>query len=344
MSENTPTKSWPTYTGTLWVATLVLALLYPCVTARAGSLAPAPDRLDQALINVAFPQLRAASPWCRATVSSGGFLWIGRDQFAGNLPVQFTSPAPLAVTAIAPDSAAERAGLQPGTGIWGIGETPLAQDEPGGRLLYQRAFDRIGESPSGASLRLSIEDTEGRRDIMLEEEPLCAIWPEVHYGGGRALARTDGVLLQISESLVRDLSQEQLAALFAHELAHHVLEHRRRKNEAGVDTGLLSEFGHSGQLARRAEVEADLLSVFILARARFDPMAGPRLWRSSTGRGLAGGFFTRNRAYPAPELRAELMEAAIEMAQLEPGHAPDPAALLALRHRALDDADYPVFE
>lgn len=106
---------------------------------------------------------------------------------------------------------------------------------------------------------------------------------------GRTLqARADGIYVQVTSGIVAFVaSDDELAALLAHEFAHNVLRHRRRLDDARVSRGLLANFGRNARLIRATEVEADRLSVHLLDRAGFDVDAGARFWRRFGPRGIA---------------------------------------------------------
>ena len=95
------------------------------------------------------------------------------------------------------------------------------------------------------------------------------------------------------------LSDDEVAMVMGHEIAHALREHARErmgKNAAtGVGAGLISQllgFGQLGQTAmnygaqlltlefsREDESEADLVGMELAARAGFDPRAGVTLWQ-----------------------------------------------------------------
>ncbi len=125
-------------------------------------------------------------------------------------------------------------------------------------------------------------------------------------------ARSDGRVLQISYGLASELDDSELAVVVAHELAHVVLEHRRRLSEAGVVGGLLGEFGRNRRLTRTVETEADRLSAHLLANAGYDPAIAASFWLSDAGRLVSRGIL-RSRAYPSRRSRAELIEEEIAL-------------------------------
>ena len=88
-------------------------------------------------------------------------------------------------------------------------------------------------------------------------------------------AFANGRSVQVTSRLAEEVRREdELAAVLAHEFAHHVLRHRARLDAAGVERGLLGNFGRNARLIRETEEEADRLSVWLLARAGYDPARG----------------------------------------------------------------------
>jgi predicted Zn-dependent protease len=106
-----------------------------------------------------------------------------------------------------------------------------------------------------------------------------------------------------------DVTDDELAAVIGHEIAHALREHaRERASEQMVAGGLIAvgsailgvgqiaqqgaEFAYMGLLglpnSRRHETEADRIGVELAARAGFDPRAAVSLWRKM-GQASAGG-------------------------------------------------------
>jgi beta-barrel assembly-enhancing protease len=81
-------------------------------------------------------------------------------------------------------------------------------------------------------------------------------------------AATDGKRVQISAALIaRTRDDDELAALLAHELSHVILEHPARlKGKRSIAR------------IKQTERDADRLSVWLMARAGYDPVAAVRFW------------------------------------------------------------------
>ncbi|MFC0821370.1 M48 family metallopeptidase [Moraxella marmotae] len=95
-----------------------------------------------------------------------------------------------------------------------------------------------------------------------------------------------------------DLSDDEIAAIVGHEMAHALEEHRKEKENqslvssllvvgmayAGVgsvsEIALASDFGKKGY-SRAKEKEADRIGLFLMAQAGFNPQAGISVWEKS---------------------------------------------------------------
>jgi hypothetical protein len=314
------------------MALSLLVLIAPGARAQAATELTALHAQDLRLAALADRMLVANRELCRTLMPVSGIIIHSRDQYGATPPADFVQ-APVAVAAIVPGSPADLAGLQAGDGLRAIGGTELAAIPPPGEgPLRDAVFNHLASLPPSEPLELSV--VRGGIELVLTLAPQagCRALVEILTEDGR-IARSDGRVIQLSLGFVADLSDEGLAASFAHELAHVVLEHRRRLSEAGVSKGFFAEFGSDRRRNRAAEVEADRLSVHLLANAGLDPRIGPRFWRSSEGRRADAGIF-RSSIYPSPTRRAELLEEEIA-GQLPLGTGPTMAAhLLALRDTA----------
>jgi hypothetical protein len=90
------------------------------------------------------------------------------------------------------------------------------------------------------------------------------------YADGRHVFLTTGLL-----SLLR--SDDELAFIIAHEMAHNILGHATIMRSDKVKGGLGRTLGQSGQIVRRTEREADLLGGDLMIDAGFDLVAGTNI-------------------------------------------------------------------
>ncbi|MES2700205.1 MAG: peptidase M48 family protein [Pseudomonadota bacterium] len=287
---------------TLLVACLPLGAL---AAQEASPLAMADRRLA-----VIAERLQGANvALCRQVMPLTGLILHSADQYGQPSPARFAD-GPVAVAQVLPASPAAAAGLLANDAVVAIGGQAVAELtlQPG-HPRRDAAFEALAGQDPAQPLALSVR--RGGLDIPVEINavPGCRALVEVLTEGGN-LARSDGRVIQVSQAMVARLSDDDLAVIVAHELAHAVLEHRRRLSAAGVETGFLGEFGRNRRLRRQVEAEADVLSVHLLANAGYDPVIAPRFWRSDAGAQTDSGIL-RSGAYHSRHQRAAMMEAEI---------------------------------
>lgn len=287
---------------------------------------------DERFLRIAEPILASNRPLCDRTMPRLGVALQSKDQYSAGEQPQFA--APVAFAAVLPGSAAAEAGITPNDGLLAVNGWPIAKrPELEASPLRDSAFAAIAEHDIRKPLLLEVVSGGERREIAIEAPAECRVLAEILADNGTT-ARSDGRVVQISHGLAGRANDQEIAVIFAHELAHSILRHRDRLSAAGVSKGLGGEFGRDRRLNREAEIEADRLSVHLLANAGLDPASAPTFWRSPLGRRLGGGLL-RSRVYPSPEARAQQLES--EIAHYLAGGAPSyPGHLLAHRDRALD--------
>ena len=284
---------------------------------------------DVRLATIAERILAANSELCRQHMPLTGLVLHSRDQYRASVAGDAFANGRLAVGALVPGSAASAA-LAPGDAIAAIGGTRTdGLVAEGDAPLRDSAFALLAAQPGGAPLTLTVAHDGGERAVRLDVPTGCRALVEIRSVSGLN-ARSDGRVIQINYGLATLATDDELAVIFAHEMGHLVLEHRRRLSSAGVEKGFFGEFGRNQQLNRQVEVEADRIAAHLLANAGYDPAIAPRFWRSSLGR-RAGGGLLRSSTYPSAEARAQLIER--EIAEyIGAGAAPTwPGHLLARR-------------
>lgn len=199
-----------------------------------------------------------------------------------------------AVLALAAGGPGERAGLRADDHILALDGVALA---PGGGARHsEREAERLWQALDAAfadgAAEFRVRRGDGVSTIRVEADRGCATRFQ-QVPGPSLRAEANGTYVEITSALVAYAGDEgELAAVLAHELAHNVLEHRRRLDVAGVRRGLLRFFGRNARLFRETESEADRLSVHLLDRAGYDPDAAARFWRRFGPRSLGLGDST----------------------------------------------------
>ncbi|WP_162249638.1 M48 family metallopeptidase [Altererythrobacter sp. Root672] len=289
----------------LLIAAAALACGSQAVAQEGGSL-DALLQQDVRLATIAERLMGANHELCRQQMPLTGLIMHSRDQYPkGGQDSAFVNGA-IAVSALVPGSPAA-AVLEPRDGLAVIGAVPTSGLKAEGKSpVRDAAFEALADQPPQGPMQLKIVRQGQEQAVSLGARPGCRVLVEIRVADGLN-GQSDGRVIQVNYGLATVATNDELAVVFAHELAHVVLEHRRRLKAAGVDKGFFGEFGRNQQLNRQVEVEADRMAVHLLANAGYDPSIAPKFWRSSLGQRTSGGL-TRSRVYPSPEARAELIE------------------------------------
>lgn len=136
-----------------------------------------------------------------------------------------------------------------------------------------------------------------------------------------------GVYTGIVERL--KLTDDELAAIMGHEIAHALREHSREKASQQMVSGLISgtvaattgiggDFVNVGSQmlvhlpnSRNMELESDIIGLELMARAGYDPRNAPNLWKkmqAASGAAQGAAFMS---THPADEVRIRTMEQTI---------------------------------
>lgn len=239
----------------------------------------------------------------------------------------------VAVEGVVAGSPAAQAGVRAGdslTGIAGVSlPAPLAADAPASTARLVAIETGVAALSPDRPIRFDLVRAGQPRAAVVRPAPACRSRFELLLSD-RIEASANGAMVQIGSRFL-EYDDEGLAVIIAHELAHNILHHTDRLKAAGVNMGLLSEFGKSGRLNRRTEDEADELSVALLANAGYDPASAARFWRGP-GKKIGGGLF-RSRTHGSPEARAAIMDRAAAAIAGKP--KPVVPALVATRDQPL---------
>lgn len=315
---------------------LTTCLALACIASASAAQAQAAQDIaaqDMRLARTAEAMQQANVRLCRQTMPVTGMILHSADQYGEGAETLFAN-GDLAIAAVVPGSPAERAGLRANDGIVGIAGREVAVMRASGEdHLREVAFFDLASLPEGSAVNIVVS-REGEQSAISFAAPRgCLSLVEILLADGPD-ARSDGQIIQLQYAFAERLDDDQLAVVLAHELAHAILEHRLRKEAAGIDNeSIMRHLGRNRQANRQAEVEADRLSVHLLANAGYDPMISAQFWRSDMGREAGGSAFP-SPIYPTQESRAAMLEREIAM-YLPLRRGPTwPGHLIALRDRS----------
>jgi Zn-dependent protease with chaperone function len=267
---------------------LVVALSL-LVAVPAGAAAPADPSpyaalaaIEARVAAIGFRLTTTNAAWCPVQQPQFGWIWgdprlYDADRRAEALAVYDAAErdAPF-VAAIAPSSPAAAVGLRVGaavTGIQGSAVPDGADAHPFARITAIEM--QLAALTATAPLALDAGDAGP-----LTLTPVAGCVSDFRVEASeKAGAVADGRMVLVNQGLAQFAADDdEFAAAIAHELAHNILRHRARLDAAGVDRGLGKQFGRSARLFKQTEIEADRLSVWLLAGAEYDPAAAARFW------------------------------------------------------------------
>lgn len=264
----------------------------------------------------------ANAPFCKRLERNPGWVLHDERQYPDRETARaaFALKLPVAVAAIVPAGAADKAGIKAGDGLAGMNDGLWAWNR---EAMSKQSATRIEgvqreirQALAEGPVELKIESSQGPRRTRLDPPLICAsrFWVDARSGLD---AGADGDGVRITEGLMAFVGgdDDALAAVVAHELAHNLLGHRERLTKAKRRTREI--------LA--TEIEADRLSVWLMANAGFDP-AGALRFAERYGRKTGLGIFS-DGTHLRWKNRRKLMQSEIDLmaqTQKENGLVPPP--------------------
>lgn len=284
--------------------------------------------LDQRMNAIGYRLVEANTPFCADKIAQAGLLLHDIDQYPEQAVARFALgfDSPVAVNAVAPDSAGAAAGFMPGDDILAINgvkveEIPLdgpevVQELPGYRRIAA-VNTKLDKALSQGNVILDILRGGEQRQVTVESRQTCPSRFQIEASEDRG-ASADGRMISVTSTLAEYfLSDDEFAAVVAHELAHNLLKHRDQLDAQGVNRGFFGQFGKSAGRIKDAEIEADRLSVWLMANAGYDLQAAIRFW-TRYGKQHGKGIFSASTHYRWKK-RVQLFEEEMaKMAAMKP--------------------------
>lgn len=186
------------------------------------------------------------------------------------------------VVAAPPGSAAAAAGVRQGDLLLTVG--PLALDTGDGRPEpdfkgLEENIRKIDAALAEGSTRFTLRRDGQRQEAVIEPRRACGYVVQLNPSD-ELNARADGRRLFISTALSGFTeSDDELAVILGHELAHHVLRHRHWSDTGGAarQANQAAWQGEGG--GGNAEQQADRVGLYLMARAGYDPAVAAPFWR-----------------------------------------------------------------
>ncbi|TPG12727.1 M48 family metallopeptidase [Sphingomonas oligophenolica] len=295
--------------------------------------------VDLRMATIAYRLTTANAALCRRLAPTPGWVIHSLGQYDPKLRdvarQVFGFATPIAVEAVVPGAPAAMAGVAANDSLASVGGAAFAATDPGNAdatsATRDAALAQIAQTPVTAPLTVTAVRGEVRRTVAIPASPGCKSNFEVLLGP-ELDASADGSIVQVGVKFFEKYGDDDLAVVIAHELSHNILNHRARLDAAKVSRGLLAELGRNGRLFRQTEDDADLLGMYLLRNAGYDPQIAVRFWEGHGG-DIDGGLF-RSRTHRSASARAQRI--ADEIARI-PADAPTPyiPPILATRDQPL---------
>ena len=264
-------------------------------------------QLDSQVLRVGFRLAVANAPFCPELYNVAGFsihnLRQYEDQDAARNAFGFAGD--YAVLALVEDGPADISGISRDDTVLSVNARDLAPDasdlaalkdqpEPYQAFLWGQM--QIDEALQEGLTRISLLRDGEHVSVNISPVSACKSRFEIEPSDNFD-ASADGSLVKITSALADYMaSDDELAAMLAHELAHNILNHRRRLNDAGISRGILQQFGRNARLTKQTEIEADRLAIWLMVNAGYDPQAAITLW-TRYGKEHGHGIFSAATHY-----------------------------------------------
>lgn len=242
--------------------------------------------LDERVARVAWRLSEANADLCPTVRQSAGWALHSARQYSLDMrphaEAQFGLEGDLpGVLAAPPGSPAAGAGLRQGDLIVRVTATELAVGDGAPAPEFEglaRNIAILDAALAKGPVDLTVRRGGAAQSMRVTPERACGY--EVQLNPSDELnARADGRRLFISTALAGFAqSDDELAVILGHELAHHVLGHREWSDVGGVGRSINAGVDVAGGDGGK-ERQADRVGLYLLARAGYNPAVAAPFWR-----------------------------------------------------------------
>jgi Zn-dependent protease with chaperone function len=226
------------------------------------------------------------------------------------------------VLAVAPGSAAERAGIRVGDELLQVNGVALPPDRKAPQI-WQQALAR---APRSGVYPLQVRRGGQTLRVELDSQTACA-YPAYVIDGDAVNAFADGKAMYITRGMMRFAQDDQeLSLVLGHELAHNIMSHiDKKKTNAGLGLilDLLAAAGGvntqgafsnmaAGAYSQEFEAEADYVGIYLLERAGVDAAGSADFWRRMAAEHPASIRSNHTASHPATSRRFIAIEQTVE--------------------------------
>ena len=275
---------------------------------------------------VAWPVLTANAPICDKVHYGFGLFGSTIDNVPKTLRSGYASVLGvgerITLVDVAEGTPAYKAGLKPGDVIIGVGDEEL----PGGKKAFTYLNDLMEKhTAENGTVSLRIERNGSPLQYTLVGEKICD-YPVYFKDDSVMNAYATGKVIVVQSGLLNIVeTDDELAQIIAHELAHNSCGHLKAKSANAVGGAILGglltvltgvdltesfmEMG-AGAYSQGFEYEADYVGAYYTARAGYDITYIPDTWRKMSA--MAPSVITTGSTHPANADRYVALEATVK--------------------------------
>lgn len=224
------------------------------------------------------------------------------------------------ILAVAAGSPASAAGLKPNDTLRAVNGADLADKSQSKKSAARydavsAAMTALEALPEQRAAILSIEREGERLEVSVTPQNVCR--SRVELAPGNAVnANANGLVAQISGSFVDWVeSDDELALVIAHEMAHNLLDHPNKLSEKSALSGLATSLGLSGKAQRQMELDADRVGIIMAASAGYNYKIAPDFWARLNSNSPLASFLATT--HPTTRARRENAEKIVEEINLK---------------------------
>lgn len=212
------------------------------------------------------------------------------------------------ILAVAKGSPASASGLKPNDRLRAVNGVNLAgnsrqQKSAASYDAVSTAMATLEALPEYRAAVLSIE--RGGQGLEVSVLPHNVCRSRVELAPGNAInANANGLVAQISGRLVNWVeSDDELALVIAHEMAHNLMGHPKKLSEKSSLSGLATSLGLSGRAQRQMELEADRMGIIMAASAGYNYKIAADFWARLNSNAPLASFLATS--HPTTRARRE---------------------------------------
>lgn len=330
-------STMPRLVSPLAASLFALILLAPPAASAARRAAPAQtspaqttvaellalQQADQRVADIAWRLAAGGGELCRQQSAGLGLTLHDAAQYSGEVRAAaqqafgFSGSSP-SVLAVAKGSPAALAGVRLNDVLLAVGGVEIGGTLPDpasstARMArydpVDRAMRALEDLPAGLAVHVSLLRKKQNLSIFILPRTVCR--SRVELAPGPAVqANANGLVAQVSGGMVEwAASDDELALVIGHEMAHNLLGHQDRITQGKLTKGLLRGYGRRGRELRDMERAADRLGTQLAARAGYAYRLAPQFWERLSRRAGLGALWATT--HPSAANRREHLEAVV---------------------------------